>query len=593
MDKKKLEFLAKLAFSIFIILGAYWYVRKYVPSPSRNQSIADMAAMLIQIVIIIYVLYKDTYNKTKYKYESIVIGALVGLSIAMVFIGVRTLNPTNIGWIMAERDRAQHFLGWNFFRNDTWHFPLGYFNNWANPEGMSIIFTDSIPLVAVILKFFRNFLPSVFQYLGIWIFMSFTLMGAFTALLFNKVTDNLTIKVLASIFFVANPLIFQRVGGHTALTSHWLLIWGIYLLINSKYEKKHIINWVVLILLSLSIHPYFLFMVYIIFLTYLVKGIWVDKILAVKKGVFLVGLTFILTIGVMYINGYFKVEAEMNAIGFGLAGFNLNSFFNPIGTSRYIKTLNALPFQYEAMAYLGLGGILGLIITVVDIIKNGFDNKDSKLRITLLIMCIVFVIAATSNRITYFEHNVVIPIGDLLTKLWSIVRCTGRLIWPVWYIIIFLIFVRIIRTMNNSSKAQVVLGFLVIVQLLDFSHSYMKNRESLINEKKWAATLTGEFWNEASKKYEHIAFVEQIPNYEEIAYFASVNDITLDYGYFAREPKQLVSKLKDNENKILNGNFEKDTLYVISYQDKLIEEISKGKYKDLIKHINGHTFFAP
>lgn len=593
MDKKKLEFSMKLIFSVIIILGAYWYITKYVPSPSKNQTLADMTAMLIQIIIVIYVLYKDIYNKTKYKYESIIIGALVGLSIAMVFVGVRTLNPSNLGWIMAERDRTQHFLGWSFFRNDNWHFPLGYFNNWSSPEGMSIIFTDSIPIIAVILKFFNVILPNVFQYLGIWIFLSFTLMGAFTALLFNKVTNNLTIKVLASIFFTANPLIFQRVGGHTALTSQWLLIWGIYLLITSKYDKKYIISWIALILLSLSIHPYFLFMVYIIFLTYIVKGMWIDKKLAFKEGISLIFITFILTIGLMYINGYFKVQADMNTVGFGLAGFNLNSFFNPIGTSRYIKTLNALPFQYEAMAYLGLGGILGLLITIIDIVKNGFEKKNYKLRITLLIMCIVFIIAATSNRITYFEHSVVIPIGDFFTRIWSIVRCTGRLIWPVWYIIIFLIFVRVISSMNNILKSQIVLGFLVIIQLLDFSYFYMSNREALINQEKWTSSLTDEFWSESRKKYKHIALVEKIPNCEEIAYFASINNITLDYGYFAREPKGIEDKLKNNVNKIISGEFEKDTLYVISYQDKLIEEVSKGRYSHLIKYVNGHTFFAP
>ena len=80
---------------------------------------------------------------------------------------------------MYQDDPATHFLGWHFFRNEPWHLPLGL--NWAYGMEMSssIVYTDSIPLLALIFKPFSNYLPTLFQYTGLWILICFALQGTF------------------------------------------------------------------------------------------------------------------------------------------------------------------------------------------------------------------------------------------------------------------------------------------------------------------------------------------------------------------------------------------------------------------------------
>src|SRR5690554_985993 len=49
-------------------------------------------------------------------------------------------------------DAASHISGWLFFREDQWRFPLLHSVRLNAPEGVSIAFTDSIPLVALLQK---------------------------------------------------------------------------------------------------------------------------------------------------------------------------------------------------------------------------------------------------------------------------------------------------------------------------------------------------------------------------------------------------------------------------------------------------------
>lgn len=591
MNKKSIEVALKSIVSIIITSLGYVFIHRYSPPNSSLQKAADLLAMVLQIIIITYAFYKDVYNKPKFRYESVVLGGVVGLSIALVLIGLSTLNPRNINWIMREMDRTQHFLGWNFFVKDNWHFPLGYFDNWGYPDGMSVIFTDSIPVVAIFFKIFKGILPSTFQYLGMWLFLSFILMGAFTAFIFDKVTDELVLKVLASVFFIATPIMFLRVEGHTSLTSHWLILWAIYLIINQGYERKHLISWTVLIGLTVFIHPYFLFMVYIIFLFYLFKGIFLDKNLKLSKAFVLVIITFAIVLGIMFIEGYFRADTKALDAGFGEFSFNLNGFYNPIGNSRFLKDALAYPWQYEGLAYLGIGGILVIFLALIDLIREGFDKSKKNLYIVLIVTCLTFFIISLSNKITFYEHFFVIPIGSVIRKLWSIVRATGRMIWPVWYIMALYAFFKVIK--STKRNRDIVIGLIVAVQLLDLSGMYITSRNRFFKEEKWETPLKNEFWVKAVKEYKHISMTKVVKEYAPIAYLASMNGLTMDYGYFARDPKNLEENLNGNRTEILSGNYAEDTLYILNHDKETIEKIKSGPNRNLLRSIDGYVVYSP
>ncbi len=109
---------------------------------------------------------------------------------ALCFIGiysVRVLDFTNTGWLFNnDHDLRQHYIGWCAFRSDPWRFPFGLIDSLSYPDSMSVIYTDSIPLFAVIFKIFAPYLPETFQYFGLFGLLSFMLMGGLAGILLRR-----------------------------------------------------------------------------------------------------------------------------------------------------------------------------------------------------------------------------------------------------------------------------------------------------------------------------------------------------------------------------------------------------------------------
>jgi len=84
---------------------------------------------------------------------------LLSIGIGVVVFGnyfdFTIVEPNNTAWIMRlQGDHSQHYIGSVAFRTDDWHFPLTKTTYINYPEGVSIVYTDSNPLVAFIQKFF-------------------------------------------------------------------------------------------------------------------------------------------------------------------------------------------------------------------------------------------------------------------------------------------------------------------------------------------------------------------------------------------------------------------------------------------------------
>ena len=85
-------------------------------------------------------------------------------------------------------DWATHYFGWTYFRFEPWHWPPAAVHGYNAPIGTAIGLTDSLPLMAYLLKPFSRWLPAEFQYLGAWERLCFTLQGALAARLAGRFT---------------------------------------------------------------------------------------------------------------------------------------------------------------------------------------------------------------------------------------------------------------------------------------------------------------------------------------------------------------------------------------------------------------------
>ncbi|MCA1585434.1 MAG: DUF6311 domain-containing protein, partial [Acidobacteria bacterium] len=139
----------------------------------------------------------------------LVAGGAVGALFFVWVGGVRVIVPTQALWTL-KLDWMWHFLGWHFFRNESWHLPPGRIEGYLVPLGTSIGFTDSIPIAALVLKPFAAILPMPFQYLGAWLCLCFVLQGFFGVVLARLWSPNVLVQVLAAGCFVLVPTLFGR-----------------------------------------------------------------------------------------------------------------------------------------------------------------------------------------------------------------------------------------------------------------------------------------------------------------------------------------------------------------------------------------------
>ena len=117
-------------------------------------------------------------------------GALLGALVFLVLYGVRVLDPVCVDWILnnPSPDPSQHYLGWVFYRRSGWHLPyLGANYSAIYPYRTSILYTDSIPLLAVVCKLLGGVLPARFQYLGLWGLFCYAMQGGLAQALIARI----------------------------------------------------------------------------------------------------------------------------------------------------------------------------------------------------------------------------------------------------------------------------------------------------------------------------------------------------------------------------------------------------------------------
>lgn len=107
--------------------------------------------------------------KKQFKGIYFAIGMAIGLLLYLLMYGVERIIFTNVNWINnIGGDILQHYYGWQFYRDGDWQMPLGLTDGMSYPSSISMLYTDSIPLLAIFFKLFRNILPETFQYLGLY-----------------------------------------------------------------------------------------------------------------------------------------------------------------------------------------------------------------------------------------------------------------------------------------------------------------------------------------------------------------------------------------------------------------------------------------
>ena len=473
-----------------------------------------------------------------------VIVSLLMLVIFFLIYGVYVLNPFYVDWLMSGGDLSQHYLGWRGYRISEWIFPIGNTNSMAYPVETSVIFTDSIPIFAVLFKLLSPVLPENFQYFGWGGAACYVLQGILSVKIMKNFTESRIFIIFVSILFAFMPGMMYRMFGHSSLAGHWILLLALEpIFAYHKYidGKKIFLIWAGVAALAVSTHTYFLMMCGIILVGFCLEDILYRK--NVVKSLILL-IEFLTTaIVVTWILGGFSSGFAYKGDGLGDYSMNINALFNPQGWSHLLKDMPLYGSrQYEGFTYLGAGCILLLFFSAVAIATNSnIKEYIKKYYVQICAVSFIFVVAflfALSPKITYGDRLIYeLKLPDFLIQCWQIFRSTGRFGWICAYILLICSCIACCKFFNRRA-ALMVLVICLFVQIYDIQ-DLIKGKKATYNQVIGYDSFLQdeEFWDLIGSNGEicHIVFT-QPPAYQEMFTFADwafSNNKTINYFYFA------------------------------------------------------------
>jgi hypothetical protein len=446
--------------------------------------------------------------------------------------------------------------------------------------------------------------------------------------------------VLGTYFFCFAPIFIDRMTVHLALAGHWVLLAGLYLLFSPKSKFKH---WIVLAVVSMLVQPYLAIICAALFFA------WLLIALLNTQAVFKFVQRLLIFIGVLFASGWSSGLfifglGSAQAAGFGTYSANVLAWVDPGFTwyekalwSRYVPDQWQNAGQYEGMNYLGSGVLLlafvalghqlikgtwksrGVQVAIILSFVAAFGRSGSTQRdlvfllgvlsaVVFLVLrkqfsqnkstTVIYVLLFTSLILIAFTHQIFI--GDFLianfivpesiNNLLAVVRTSGRMLWPITYLLIGAL---VVFTSRNLKRvyASGLMALVLCVQAYE-SVGAVGITKSMFTRSGPTEILVSPLWATLGEKYKNVAIV--LPNdnpilyptnpdfaapegsflWREIGIFATKHHMKLNSFYFSREP----TTQNESEAKILSsvvnaGNYRLDTLYV--FIDSQVWELAK------------------
>lgn len=595
----------------------------------------------------------------------LLIPGLIGFVYYALLTRFHGLNPFDVDWMLpfwrGSIDSAQHYLGWEFFRQaPLLQWPPGKSPNLGPMGGSGVALTDSLPLFALIFKPLTFWFDQPFQYFGIWVLTCFVLQAIFAWKLLTIWVKHWEHAVLGTYFFCFAPIFIDRMTVHLALAGHWVLLAGLYLLFSPKSKFKH---WIVLAVVSMLVQPYLAIICAALFFAWLLIG------LLNTRAVFQFVQRLFIFIGVLFASGWSSGLfifglGSAQAAGFGVYSANVLTWIDPGFTwyekalwSRYVPDQWQNAGQYEGMNYLGSGVLLLAIVAlgyqlikgtwktravqlaiiasfVVMFGRSGSTQRDLVLLLGVLSAVVysalsehfwsnksttvIYVLLFTSLMLIAFTYQIFIgdfliadfTIPESINNLLSVVRTSGRMLWPITYLLIGAL---IVLTSQNFRKL-IATGLLVLVLCMQVFESAEATAVtgSLFSRKGPEEFFRSPLWDKIAQKYRNVVIV--LPNegpilyptnpdfvapegsflWREIGLFAVQNHMSLNSFYFSREPaSQNKTDSRAISEAVSQAKYRVDSVYI--FIDSAMWDIAKktNVNTDLIGVLDGVPIVAP
>ena len=506
-------------------------------------------------------------------------GALLGALVFLILYGVRVLDPTCVDWILnnPSPDPAQHYLGWVFYRRSGWHLPyLGANYSAIYPYRTSILYTDSIPLLAVLGKLLGGVLPARFQYLGLWGLFCYAMQGGLAQVLIARVggvrpgnTAKNWASVLGAGVLVLFPALNIRMFAHTALAANWLVLLALWLWLcaeqseNRPTAAKLCLWWGILGLLCAGIHLYYLPMVGMVLV-----AACVQRALE-KRGPAAVVLPVASFCGAalaeLFVLGAFAANFAGYSNGY-LSGADLANLFVP-----------GLGASWEQEIYAGLGTTIAVVLALAGLLvqhkqAGAFFRRHKNVVIAALVLLVLDAIAAMGNTVTFAGRTLfTVPILQALMDFWAMFSSCARLAWLAGMLLAVAACGLVLRFWQGAAAA-VLLALCAAAQGFGQRAELAKRFAAYHDAAYYENTtqLTDPAWEQlaASGQFTHLAFASfdfEHDEFWDLAAFAADHGWTSNSFYMGHMDGNLAAVTLAGEMNALAP----DTLYAFVDEDAL------------------------
>ena len=506
-------------------------------------------------------------------------GALLGALVFLILYGVRVLDPTCVDWILnnPSPDPAQHYLGWVFYRRSGWHLPyLGANYSAIYPYRTSILYTDSIPLLAVLGKLLGGALPARFQYLGLWGLFCYAMQGGLAQALIARIggvrpgdTAKNWASVLGAGVLVLFPALNIRMFAHTALAANWLVLLALWLWLcaerseNRPTTAKLCLWWGILGLLCAGIHLYYLPMVGMVLV-----AACVQRALE-KRGPAAVVLPVAGFCGAalaeLFVLGAFAANFAGYSNGY-LSGADLANLFVP-----------GLGASWEQEIYAGLGTTIAVVLALASLLvqhkqAGAFFRRHKNVVIAALVLLVLDAIAAMGNTVIFAGRTLfTVPIPQALMDFWAMFSSCARLAWLAGMLLAVAACGLVLRFWQGAAAA-VLLALCAAAQGFGQRAELAKRFAAYHDAAYYENTtqLTDPAWEQlaASGQFTHLAFASfdfEHDEFWDLAAFAADHGWTSNSFYMGHMDGNLAAVTLAGEMNALAP----DTLYAFVDEDAL------------------------
>ena len=519
------------------------------------------------------------------KYQWPMTGALLGALVFVALYGVRVLDPTCVDWILnnPSPDPSQHYLGWAFFRNSTVRLPyVGANYSVIYPYRTSILFTDSIPLLALLGKLFSPILPARFQYFGWWGLLCYALQGGLAQAILARlggVRPGQTARAWASVagagVLVLFPALTVRMFAHTALAANWLVLLAIWLWLRCDAllptTRRACLAWAGMGVLCAGIHLYYLPMVGIVLVGY-----------AVRRGLQKRGVAAVLLPVVCFCAAALAELVLLGAFASNFAGYS-NGYLNGADLANLV--VPGLAASWEQNVYIGLGAVATLVLALVSFgiacargkaaAVAGFFRRHRIWLIAGAVVLLLDAIAAMGNTITLGGVTLgTVPIPQVLMDFWAMFSSCARLAWLAGMLLALLACGVVLRLWNGR-VAVVLLATCALLQGYGQRDELAKRFATYHDDATYTdqTRLTDPAWENLAEsgRFSHLAFVSfdfEHDEFWDLAAFAADHGWTSNSFYMGHMDGNLAAVTLAGEMNTLSA----DTLYVFVDEDELARD---------------------